>query len=138
MRDRLKPYGLLRRLENSCDLGTPDVLYTLKFERPARHDVRMFDVSTGLIELKEDEWPVKPSTPLLINSLTRDQVLWQMDWERSGGKVATLAKIGQDYLWLRPEVLREVFRRALNKEQCKQFVIGSGAFPTTAVLKRML
>lgn len=60
-RRALSPYGVLKRVENRVDTGTPDVAYSLLG-------------AAGWWESKSD-----------LSTLTLDQVLWAEGWAGSGG-----------------------------------------------------
>ncbi len=129
MQSHVYPFGLFKRIENSTDLGTPDVCYQLRIPKAP---------VCGWLELKEEVWPARNSTPLRINSLTREQVIWQEEWERAGGIVATLAQVGRDYIFMKPTVLRLVFKRQLTRADLVEHRLSTGEFPTTFLLKRLM
>lgn len=131
VRDLLLPYGALRRVENRCDLGTPDTAYCL------RRNPRATPCS-GWIEMKKvDRWPVRAKTPFLIPTLTLDQVLWHESWARAGGRVWTLAKAEDAVLLLSPSAIRFIFDRQYTAKDAWEaaHVRSRGPFPTTEVLK---
>lgn len=134
----LSPFLMLKRMENKCDLGTPDVAWTGQLpDGKPRHGVRVYRRASGWLELKECEWPKRPETPLHIPKLTLDQVLWQEGWEKSGGRVATLIQAGRDYLIVPPAVLREILRRRVTRAGLRPHVLGSGKLPVAAIIKRL-
>lgn len=136
--ERLQPIMLLKRVENKCDLGTPDVAWTCKLPRGKdRHNCIAYDRYSGWLELKEEFWPVRPETPLRIPSLTKDQVLWQEAWEEAGGRVATLIQADRDYLIVPPSVLRIIFERGARKNALLPYIIGSGKFPKVEIIKAL-
>lgn len=94
-KDRLAPFGLIQRVENRVEAGTPDVLYLisrLPAPRPA---------ATGWVELKYiGAWPARASTPVRSDTLTLAQVLFLEGWTRAGGRAWLLTQIGRGYLFL--------------------------------------
>jgi len=129
VRDRLSPFGRLERVENRLNLGTPDVSYALR--RPAESR----GVS-GWVELKENDPPVRATTPFSIESLKLEQVRWQEDWAEIG-RVATILQVRRDYLVLAPSVVRAVYERLLTTAQLYEAaaVVGRGRFPTGDILR---
>lgn len=137
MQEKVGPFGSLKRVENRCDLGTPDLCAALKLpDGKPRHGVRVYRSAMGWVELKECEWPKRPETPLLIDKLTLDQVLWQEGWEKAGGRVMTLIQADRDYLVVPPAVLRQIYRRGMTRYHLLDYIIGSNVFPTAAFIKR--
>lgn len=107
LKQNLEPYGRLKRIENSCDKGTPDISYLLR--RYAK-----VDPIAGWLEMKwAPGWPYDGS-PLRVKSLTKDQVLWQEDWAAGGGRVFTLIRVHRDHLLVKPCLLRRVYERTID------------------------
>jgi hypothetical protein len=106
VRAALAPHGRLVRVENRCDLGTPDVHYCLR-RRPG-------DPATeGWLELKHVErWPPLARS-LRVPSLTLDQVTWHEAHAAAGGRAWTLVQVGREGLLLAPAVLRQLHEREL-------------------------
>ncbi len=103
----LSSFGAAERIENRLNLGTPDVSYVLTWQ-----GVR----AEGRCELKhEDAWPKRPETPILVKSLTKDQVLWQEAWADAGGRICTLLRIGNIVMALPPPLVRAVYERKLTE-----------------------
>lgn len=113
-RPRLAPYGRWVRIENNIptELGTPDCHYTLT----------MTGLSfSGWMELKHlDSPPVGASTPLLIPTLTLDQVLWQEEEHGAGGRMFTLLRVGRAFALMRPNVVRGIYERRVTFHALKQ------------------
>lgn len=131
---RLSTFLTLKRVENRCDLGTPDVAWTGMLPAGRAHGVMTYRVASGWLELKETGWPVRDLTPLYIKSLTLEQVLWHRDWKRAGGRIATLIQADADYLLVNPEVLRQIYRRELTRADLGRFVLGSRRLPVAAIV----
>lgn len=124
VKQHLGPYGRLERVENGVNKGTPDICYTLLGH-------------TGWIELKfKSQWPVLLGN-LCLEKLTLEQVLWQEDWVRAGGRACTLLQVNRDYLLLPPALVRRVFARSLDAVTLLALapVVGRGTFPRAEVLK---
>lgn len=131
--EKLRPFGKLDRIENGIggSEGMPDVHYLLR-RRPGAPP------TAGWLELKwEPEWPVKEATPVILKTLTLDQVRWQQEHHELGGHVWTLARIHRTYLLLTPEVLGEVFLRRLSRAQllAAATVVDPHQFPVGRVIK---
>lgn len=128
VRTALLPWGALKRIENSVDLGTPDVLYCLRRPRsvPRVH-------VTGWVELKHlPAWPVRPDTPVVIDHLTREQVLFLEDWP---GAAYLLLQVEKDYLLTGPWTARGIFNRQLNRRDLwEQALIAETPFPLIKIL----
>lgn len=123
-RRALARYGAIYRIENRVAPGMPDVVYCIAG-------------FTGFIENKEESrWP-RPTHPLIISTLTLDQVLWHESWVRAGGTVHLMLQLGRDYLLFAPPATRAIFeRRVLGRDiESVASVLGRRAFPTTAVLR---
>lgn len=86
-RDRLSPFGVLVRVENSIAVGFPDVVYSL------------FGVA-GLIEAKAT-----------AASLTLEQVLFAEGWLAAGGLCHTLLRADREWFLLDPPGTRRLFER---------------------------
>lgn len=55
----------------------------------------------GHIELKyRADWPVRPTTPVVIETVTAGQRLWWRQRSEAGGHVRVLVRIGLDYVLL--------------------------------------
>lgn len=127
----------LRRVENRCDKGTPDVAWCGRLPDGRRHGVTVYRTRSGWLELKEGSWPARPSTPLHLPKLYQEQPLWALAWERAGGHAAALLQLDRDYLLVPPAELRAIYHRARTRAQLAEYVLGSGAFPTTELLRRL-
>lgn len=138
MREKVAPFALVRRIEHRFEDGWPDVHYQARLPVLDHRSVSVVRAGSGFLELKEDEWPKRPDTPLFLHHLTKEQVLWHEEQTRWGGRADVLAKVGDDYLWLPVEVTRRVFQREMTRGDLGAYVLGSGKFPTAGVVKRMI
>lgn len=89
MRKGMKGHGHWVRIENSLEVGTPDVngAYTIDGEK--------VDV---WIELKSrDEFPVRELTPIRLPHFTTDQRDWLIHRERAGGRAFLLVRVAREY-----------------------------------------
>ena len=130
VRKHLSPYGRLVRLESGLtEPGIPDVAYC-------------FLGSAGWLELKSvAEWPKRATTPLRIDHLTLEQVLFLETWTRhpSRGQAHGLFRIDHDYLLLDAPLVRAVLERQVMRAQLikRAVVHGAGIFPTVAIVKAL-
>ena len=130
VRRNLSPYGRLVRLESGLtESGIPDVAYC-------------FLGSAGWLELKSvAAWPKRPATPLRIDHLTLEQVLFLETWTRhpSRGQAHGLFRVDRDYLLLDAPLVRAVFERQVTRTQLVERVVvhGVGTFPTIAIVKTL-
>ena len=123
LRTRLSPYGIIKRIENRCDKGTPDILYCLR------------DV-TGLIELKYlSAWPKRKNTSIRIASFTKDQAIWLTQWKASGGKSWLLLQIGRVYVLLGAVTAYMVQAGVFAKDELLFSADYHGPWDTPAILK---
>lgn len=132
-RARIGPFGRLARVENSCDLGTPDVAYCLGTPRTRP--------ASGWLELKHvPYWPARENTPLVIKKLTVHQVTWQEEWAKAGGRVFTLIQVEHDILLASVPTLRRIFERGLSKADLvgESLLFSRGGYPTGEVLKWLI
>jgi hypothetical protein len=101
-------FGKAQRIETPVSLGVPDVCYVLTWRGVT---------ASGWVELKWlPRFPVKPETAVVIDHLTKDQVLWQESWAAAGGRVCTLLKVGKITLAMTPAVTRAVHERRLTEK----------------------
>ena len=105
VRGKLAPFGRVVRIENRCDEGTPDTHYALLH---GRH--------VGWMELKHSTRVV---TPLLIESLTLEQITWHEDEIEAGGSVCTLWQLVDEYAMLDSLLLRHIFERRVTYESLR-------------------
>jgi len=131
LRDKVGVFLCLHRVENACERGTPDVAWAGKIPTVASR-------CNGWLELKKGEWPARPETPLHLPKLFKEQVQWQEDWHAAGGRVATLIQVDRDYLFVSPLALRLIFERRLHRAALERYVIGTGIFPTTQLIKSLI
>lgn len=132
--DNLGPFGLLKRIEDSTDDGTADVIYCLTRPKPGSL------AAAGIVELKRvDAFPVRPSTPLRIRSLTKDQVLFAEDWARAGGRAWLLLRAPPWYLLFAVADIRGLYegRVAACDAPAIAKVAAMGRFPTGPILKAL-
>jgi hypothetical protein len=103
----LSSFGVAERIENRLGLGTPDVGYVLTWRGTT---------AEGRTELKHlDAFPCFPTTPVCVESLTKDQVLWHEAWAGAGGRVCTLLRIGRLIMALPPPLTRALYERKLTE-----------------------
>lgn len=75
--------GDMKRVENMCDLGTPDV------------SVCLWGME-GWVELKFlRNPPIRPTTPVRLAHWTEHQIKWVSDRYAAGGRVMILLQIGE-------------------------------------------
>lgn len=131
LRERLTPYGLMKRVENAAiDEGCPDVTYLLRV--PAR------PVAVGWLELKHlAAWPVQDRWKVVVPHLTREQVLWLQSWCSSGGRADLLLQVARDYLLLDASATMALWRRELDHGQLvdRARVVGCGRFPARDLVR---
>lgn len=90
------------RIENRCELGTPDV-----------------NISLGdWIELKIAE-PPKRGGPLRIDHYSIEQRVWAIRRHKAGGKVWVLLKVRTEWLLLKGEVAAE-YLNYVNLEKLRE------------------
>lgn len=126
---RLRPYGRLVRIENKIGLGTPDLAYVLRAKGNR--------AEAGWVELKFlPRWPVRAETPVIISSLTIDQVMWGEAHVREGGRSYLLLQAGRSYVLLKHPDVRKIFERKFRTQDVleRALVYAVGKFPTTAML----
>lgn len=130
VRPKLIPFGVLHRIENVVELGTPDVTYTLRRDTSS-------PAFSGWIELKHVvHWPARAGTLVRFKRFTVDQAAWLDEWGRIGGKACLLIQIENDYALLSH---RHAFalQRGVPGGWIRQNaeVLGEGVFPTGRVVK---
>jgi hypothetical protein len=130
--DKLGPFGLIKRVENPIDPGTPDMAYVL------RAGIRGA-VQSGWLELKVTDWPARPTTALCIESLTKEQVLWQKAWVAARGRAWTLLRVRRSYLLLDPGLLESIFYRTASAAavQALATVYNTTELPVGAMLRAL-
>lgn len=131
VRPALLPFGVLHRIENVTETGTPDVTYSLRRDRnvgPGR---------SGWIELKYvPAWPARPGGILKFRKFTTDQADWLVEWRKVGGRACVLTRVGDDCFLmdgLLARELRDGMTRQEIRERCA--VYAEGVFPTGRILK---
>jgi len=111
-RGHLAPYGRLKRIENRTDNGTPDVYYSFPGAR------------RGWIELKHlDQWPAWPDTPLRIEHLTLEQVLWLEDETRMGGRAFLLLQVDRTYCLLNSWHARLIYEGKMDQAKLRKMAL---------------
>lgn len=131
-RENLSPFGKLVRIETATALGVPDVAYALRRPKPGSI------AAVGWIELKKlDAYPVKPSTAIVLDKLTKDQVDFARDWEAAGGRAFMLLRAPPWYLLFDAAGIRGVWMRSVTSADGPAVAkaAGMGRFPTGAILK---
>jgi len=124
----LSPYGVVKRVENAADVGTPDVAYCLKGR-------------AGWLELKHlPAWPVRPATPVRIAHLRPEQVLWLEAWCAAGGAAFLLLQVATTYLLLTAGAARRLYRRELTATELRAAALvgGERVFPTEEILRCLI
>lgn len=100
---RMVPYGRIVRVENGPTVaGTPDIYYNLKG-------------NTGWIEGKHlDILPTGNRTPIVIPTLTVEQINWLHDEADAGGRAFLLLRGGRSLMLFAPDEAEALFYRNLN------------------------
>lgn len=128
-RKHLAPYGRLLRIESGLtEQGIPDVIYCIRGH-------------TGWLELKfVKTWPLRESTPLRVDHLTLEQVLFAETWSAAGGTVHTLIQVERSYFLLDAPMTRRLQERAVTRLQMASGAVahGEGTFPTVPVVKALM
>lgn len=83
----LSPFGVMHRVENTVESGTPDVTYTLRHPDDRR-------ATSGWIELKHTSIPVRNKTQVRFKRFTVEQAEWLREWSAAGGRAWLLVAIG--------------------------------------------
>jgi hypothetical protein len=133
VRPHLSPFGILKRVENAIDVGTPDVSYCLRQSASTR-------AATGWLELKHiDALPARSATSVRIDHLTLEQVLWGEAWVGAGGRCWMLLRAGGYHMLLKPPVPRYIFSGVLNAAELMRSaeVCAARKFPAGRILKAL-
>ena len=134
-RGKLSPFGVLKRVENSLDSGTPDFSYCLRFPIYSRIH------HSGWMELKHaDAWPTRTSTPLDLPHLTREQIAWCKSWSQAGGSVFLLLQVANEYMLFRSTHMATVqagCTRDRLRELAASCAYGFDRFPTSEIMRRL-
>lgn len=130
VKPNLSPFGMVRRIENGTEKGTPDVIACLR-RRPYA------PAFTSWIELKMSyEWPVRSSTTVKFNHYELDQILWLECWAAAGGLCCLLVQVATDYMLIPPSKARPLYYGMTKAEILAAADIhGERSFPTGAVIK---
>jgi hypothetical protein len=132
VRENLKPFGRLVRVENHIEAGTPDVCYCL------RRLPTLAKGTTGWLELKHvPQWPARPQTPLSVDKLTREQCDWHTWWSLAGGTSFTLLQVHRTLLLLNHKTLAQVHNREHTQASLRFEAIFAvdNTFPTAELVK---
>lgn len=106
LRPILSSFGACQRIETPVSLGVPDVSYVLTWKGVT---------ATGWVELKHlDRFPIRKG-PVVIPSLTKDQVLWHEAWDVAGGRICTLLRVGNIIMALDPPATRALHEKGLTE-----------------------
>lgn len=133
VRTHLSPFGKLVRIENPTEPGTADVFYSLR--RPGRNAVAI-----GWFELKSvDAFPARPSTPLRIEHLTKEQADFARDWSAIGVPVHMLLRAPPWVLMFDARGIRGVYGRTVTAGDAPAVAVvaARGKFPTGPILRRL-
>ena len=131
VRPALAPFGVLTRIENAVDLGTPDVAYCLRLKP-------LVPAVAGWIELKVlENLPARGSTPVRIDHLTWEQVRWGEMWVEAGGLAWMLLRAGDRHILMKPPWPRRIFKGEVTAPDLVNGAdaFGIGKFPKGKVLK---
>lgn len=129
----LKPFGIVEPVENSLTdtTGFPDYVYC-------------FRGAAGVLELKFlEECPKRASTPLRIDKLTLEQVLWGERWTGAGGRYRLLLRIGGGnggYALFDAPGVRALYERTIIRAALPQAAImwiDEPTFPTLKILRHL-
>lgn len=131
VRPALLPFGVLHRIENVTETGTPDVVYSLRRTRidgPGR---------SGWIELKYvPAWPARQGSLFRFRKFTIDQADWLVEWRKVGGRACVLTRVGNDCFLMDGLLARELQSGMTRQEiQRRCAVYGEGVFPTGRIVK---
>ena len=128
VRPRLIHFGVLHRIENVAEVGTPDVAYCL--HRGDRKGV------SGFIELKHaHEWPTRENTIFRFKHYTVDQADWIEEWGRIG-RSCVLAQVATEFLLVPSKHCREL-QRGVNRRRFYEIadVRSDDVFPTGRIVR---
>lgn len=134
VRRALAPYGIIKRVENPIDPGTPDMAWQLATPR--------LGSAAGWLELKALEaFPSRQATPVRIPSLTREQAAWAAEWEGAGGKSPLLLQVGRAYGLFAGARIGELFLDNPHPAAAlaaSASVWAMGRFPTALILRALI
>lgn len=128
VRPALSSFGVLHRIENLIELGTPDVTYCLRRDKNSR-------AISGWIETKFSHgWPARQNTVFKFKHFTMEQAEWLEEWGRFG-KACLLVQVGDDFLLVPPQHCKEI-QKGVTQTRFGELasVRSSRAFPTGRVL----
>jgi hypothetical protein len=127
VRQHLAPYGRLVRLEGNPISGIPDLYFN-------------FLGATGWLELKHlDRWPVRPRTPVRIESLRLEQVLWLEAETRARGRAFLLLQVGNEWLLLDTATVRSLWEGTETQSTLieRALVHGARTFPAKEIVRAL-
>lgn len=130
VRDHLAPFGRLDRIENAIAKGTADVAYVLR--RPGKNAPEF-----GWLELKVTDFPARPSTPLRIEHLTKEQVDFAVGWSNEGVRAHMLVRAAPWYLLFDVAGIRGVYGLEVAAKDAPAVarVAATNKFPTGRILR---
>ncbi len=102
-RELLPPAWHVVRIENSVELGTPDVNLCVA-STIGEYGIHGRDAKEYWIELKVQEPPKRATTTFGCEHFTMEQRQWLVDRCRAGGRAYLLLQAGGLYLFIRGDV----------------------------------
>lgn len=112
LQPKLRPFGRFVRVENPADPGTPDVYWSLPL--PVVRN------TSGWMELKYlDAPPVRDDTPIIVPTLTLDQVTWAEAEETVGGRSYLLLRMGKGMWMFGPTGIRILYDRMWTRKRLR-------------------
>lgn len=133
-RDKLSPFGKLVRIENALASGVADVAYVLTRPAPGSRP------ASGWLELKQiSAFPARPSTPLVVEHLTIEQVRFAESWSAAGGRAFMLLRIPPWFLLFDAAGIRGVHEREVLAGGAAKvaLVAARGRFPAGPILREL-
>lgn len=126
----LRPFGYVRRVENSVGNDMADLACCLRLQRQGP------GVSSW-IELKHAHgWPARPGTPLRFGYFTVGQGNWLADWYTAGCRTCVLAQVGDHYFLMAGTLGRDLQRGMTRADiVSRAAVVGQGVFPTGRIVR---
>lgn len=129
VKPQLSSFGVMHRIENTVEAGTPDVTYTLRHPSTGR-------AASGWIELKATSLPARQTTIVRFKRFTPEQAEWLREWAAFGGRAWLLVRLGPRFALVNGLDCPEVQRGAtLGRFMELSVVRGDNAFPTGRMLK---
>lgn len=107
LRKNMRGHGHWIRIENSVELGTPDVNGCM-------------DGEEIWIELKAlKDWPKRASTQVKIKHYTKEQKQWILDRHHAGGNAFLFARVAREYFLFKPGAAQFVDK--MTREQWHEY-----------------